>query len=56
MIYPMTALGQKLPKLPWLPAAKSGTEQRVKFVPKVDPGRPHALLKPLVDHRRLVSA
>ena len=31
-----TALGQKRPKLPWLPAAKSTTEQRVKFVPESD--------------------
>jgi len=29
----MSAMGQKRPKLPWLPAAKSATEQRVKFVP-----------------------
>ena len=28
------ATRQKRPKLPWLPAAKSTTEQRVKFVPK----------------------
>jgi len=32
----MSSLGQKRPKLPWLPAAKSATEQRVKFVPKGD--------------------
>ena len=32
----MSPLGQKRPKLPWLPAAKSTTEQRVKFVPKGD--------------------
>jgi len=32
----MSAMGQKRPKLPWLPAAKSATEQRVKFVPKED--------------------
>src|SRR5262249_4709221 len=31
-----TALGQKRPKLPWLPAAKSTTEQTVKFVPITD--------------------
>ena len=32
---PDHTLGQKRPKLPWLPpAAKSTTEQRVKFVPK----------------------
>jgi hypothetical protein len=30
----MTALGQKRPKLPRLPGAKSTTEQKVKFVPK----------------------
>ena len=29
-------LGQKRPNLPWLPAAKSTTEQRVKFVPLAD--------------------
>jgi hypothetical protein len=29
-------MGQKRPKLPWLPAAKSTTEQRVKFVPKAE--------------------
>jgi hypothetical protein len=29
----MSHLGQKRPKLLWLPAAKSTTEQRVKFVP-----------------------
>ena len=33
MFRPRTALGQKRPKLPWLPAAKNTTEQRVKFVP-----------------------
>ena len=27
-------MSQKRPKLSWLPAAKSTTEQRVKFVPK----------------------
>jgi len=27
---------QKRPKLPWLPAAKSTTKQRVKFVPTAD--------------------
>src|SRR5215471_18972747 len=32
----MSELGQKRPKLPWLPAAKSTTEQRVKFVPQGD--------------------
>jgi hypothetical protein len=32
----MTVLGQKRPKLPWLPAAKSTAEQRVKFVPQAD--------------------
>jgi hypothetical protein len=32
----MSLLGQKRPKLPWLPIAKSTTEQRVKFVPKED--------------------
>jgi hypothetical protein len=37
-------MGQKRPKLPWLPAAQSTTEQRVKFVPLRDhltmqPGR-----------------
>src|SRR6516162_5822790 len=30
----MAPLGQKRPKLRWLPAAKSTTEQRVEFVPK----------------------
>jgi hypothetical protein len=34
MFRPRTALGQKRPKLPWLPAAKNTTEQRVKFVPQ----------------------
>jgi len=29
-------MSQKRPKLPWLPAAKSTTEQRVKFVPSTD--------------------
>jgi len=29
-------MGQKRPKLPRLPAAKSTTEQSVKFVPKED--------------------
>jgi hypothetical protein len=33
MFRPRTALGQKRPKLPWLPAAKSAVTQRVKFVP-----------------------
>jgi len=33
MFRPRTALGQKRPKLPWLPAAKSTTKQRGKFVP-----------------------
>jgi hypothetical protein len=28
--------GQKRPKLPWLSAAKSTAEQRVKFVPSKD--------------------
>ena len=32
----MSPLGQKRPKLPWLPAAKSTTKQRVKFVPGMD--------------------
>src|SRR5215469_10979598 len=32
-------LSQKRPKLPWLPPAKSTTEQRVKFVPQPDPPR-----------------
>ena len=32
----MSELGQKRPKLPWLLAAKSTTEQGVKFVPKGD--------------------
>jgi hypothetical protein len=39
----MTGLGQKRPKLSWLPAAKNTTEQRVKFVPgrdaRRDPGQ-----------------
>ena len=29
-------MGQKRPKLPWLPATKSTTKQRVKFVPVAD--------------------
>jgi hypothetical protein len=33
---PRTDLGQKRPKLPWRPAAKSTTEQGVKFVPLPD--------------------
>jgi hypothetical protein len=32
----MSVVGQKRPKLPWLPTATSTTEQRVKFVPKGD--------------------
>jgi hypothetical protein len=30
-------MGQKRPKLPWLPAAKSATEQGVKSRPGADP-------------------
>ena len=33
---PDHTLGQKRPKRPWLPAAKSTTEQGVKFVPVAD--------------------
>ena len=29
----MSQMDQKRPKLPWLPAATSTTEQRVQFVP-----------------------
>jgi hypothetical protein len=36
-------LGQKRPKLPWLPAAKSTTEQRLKFVPQKAIPRPRLL-------------
>jgi hypothetical protein len=32
----MSSLGQKRPKLSWVPAAKSTTEQRGKFVRKGD--------------------
>jgi hypothetical protein len=32
----MFVVGQKRPKLSWLPAAKSTTEQGVKFVPQED--------------------
>jgi hypothetical protein len=32
-VRPRSGLGQKWPKLPWLPAAKSTTKQRVKLVP-----------------------
>src|SRR5215469_6881266 len=35
-IRPMSLVGQKRPKLPWLPAAKSTTKQRLKFVPEAD--------------------
>ena len=49
--------GQKRPKLPWLPAAKSSTEQTVNFVPKaVIPGRwqsaSAAVAVPVMRHSR----
>jgi hypothetical protein len=37
----MSLIGQKRPKLPWLPAAKSTAEQRVKFVPISGPSTSH---------------
>ena len=68
----MPALGQKRPKLPWLPAAKSTTEQRVKFVPqtlhaaernrmsfddRLPPGRLHTRwTKSCHNHQQVVDA